>query len=62
MSFRPLLTLALVALLAVGLIHFEGPGLMRDFQLRNTALMPAYDLKIEEARCRSHWWVISNCT
>ena len=35
---------------------------MRDFALRNAKLVPAPDLKVEEARCTSHWWILSNCS
>jgi hypothetical protein len=35
---------------------------MRDFALRNARLVPAPDLKVEEARCTSHWWIVSNCS
>jgi hypothetical protein len=59
---RPLLALMLMCLFAIVTLHVEGPGLMRDFELRNASLVPAYDLKIEEARCRSHWWIVSNCS
>ena len=38
------------------------PGLMRDFALRNARLVPASDLKVEEASCTSHWWIVSNCS
>jgi hypothetical protein len=60
--FRALVTLVLVVLFVVAMVHVEGPGLMRDVQLRNAALVPAQDMKIEEARCRSHWWIVSSCT
>jgi hypothetical protein len=60
--FRPLLMLMLACLFAIVTLHVEGPGLMRDFELRNASLVPAYDLKIEEARCTSHWWIVSNCS
>lgn len=60
--FRPLLTLMLVSLFALVTLYVEGPGLMRDFQLRNEKLVPARDLKVEEAKCRSHWWIVSNCS
>jgi hypothetical protein len=43
-------------------LYIEGPGLMRDFALRNARLVPAPDLKVEEARCTSHWWILSNCS
>jgi hypothetical protein len=60
--FRALVILVLVVLFVVAMVHVEGPGLMRDVQLRNAALVPAQDMKIEEARCRSHWWIVSSCT
>ena len=60
--FRALVTLVLVVVFAFAMAKVEGPGLLRDFQLRNTALAPAHDLKVEEARCRSHWWIVSSCT
>ena len=60
--FRPLITLILVSLFAIATLYVEGPGLMRDFALRNASLAPAYDLKVEEARCTSHWWIVSNCS
>jgi hypothetical protein len=60
--FRPLLTLVLACLFAIVTLHVEGPGLMRDFELRNASLVPARDLKVEEAKCRSHWWIVSNCS
>ncbi len=59
---RPLLTCVVAALVGVAMIYLEGPGLMRDVQLRNAALVPARDLKVDEAQCRSHWWVVSNCS
>jgi hypothetical protein len=60
--FRALVTLALLVLFGVAMVVVEGPGLMRDVQLRNAALVPAHDLKLEEARCRAHWWIVSSCT
>jgi hypothetical protein len=60
--FRPLVTLILMCLFAIATFRVEGPGLVRDFELRNANLVPAYDLKIEEAKCRSHWWIVSNCS
>ena len=59
---RPLVTLVLACLFAIATLHFEGPGLMRDLELRNARLVPARDLKVEEAKCRSHWWIVSNCS
>jgi hypothetical protein len=60
--FRPLVTLLLACVFAIATLNVEGPGLMRDFELRNARLVPARDLKIEEARCTSHWWIVSNCS
>src|SRR4051794_21800635 len=60
--FRPLLTLIAAIGFAVVTLHVEGPDLMRDFELRNARLVPASDLMVEEARCRSHWWIVSNCS
>ncbi len=60
--FRPLVTLMLVLLFAIVTLYVEGPGLMRDFALRNASLVPARDLRVEEARCTSHWWIVSNCS
>jgi hypothetical protein len=60
--FRPLLTLIAAFVFAIVTLNVEGPGLMRDFELRNARLVPARDLKIEEARCTSHWWILSNCS
>ena len=59
---RALLTFLGAALVGCAMVYIEGPGLLRDVQLRNAALVPALDLKVEEARCRSHWWVVSNCS
>jgi hypothetical protein len=60
--FRPLLTLMAAFFFALGTLYVEGPGLMRDFELRNARLVPARDLKVEEAECTSHWWIVSNCS
>ena len=60
--FRPLITLILVSVFGISTLYIEGPGLMRDFALRNARLVPAPDLKVEEARCTSHWWILSNCS
>ena len=60
--FRPLVTLIFVSVFAISTLYIEGPGLMRDFALRNARLVPAPDLKVEEARCTSHWWILSNCS
>ena len=60
--FRPLMMLMAACLFGLATLYVEGPGLMRDFQLRNEKLVPARDLKVEEARCRSHWWIVSNCS
>ncbi|MGZ3621394.1 MAG: hypothetical protein ACXVAA_12920 [Candidatus Binataceae bacterium] len=51
-----------MSVFAVATVYVEGPGLMRDFELRNASLAPARDLKIEEARCSVHWWIMSNCS
>ena len=60
--FRPLVMLIFVSVFAISTLYIEGPGLMRDFALRNAKLVPAPDLKVEEARCTSHWWIMSNCS
>lgn len=60
--FRPLIALILMAVFAISTLYIEGPGLRRDFELRNAKLVPAHDLKVEEARCTSHWWILSNCS
>ena len=60
--FGPLVRLILVSLFAIATLYVEGPGLMRDFELRNANLVPAHDLKVEEAKCTSHWWIVSNCS
>ena len=39
--FRSLITLMLACLFAFVMIYVEGPGLMRDFELRNARLVPA---------------------
>ena len=60
--FRPLMMLMAACLFGFVTLYIEGPGLMRDFALRNARLVPAPDLKVEEARCTSHWWILSNCS
>jgi len=62
MSVRAFLACIAAFFFAAVTVYLEGPGLMRDVQLRNATLVPAYDLKVEEARCTSHWWILSNCT
>ncbi len=62
MSVRALLVCIAALFFAAVTVYVEGPGLMRDVQLRNVALVPARDLKVEEAKCTSHWWILSNCT
>ena len=62
MSVRALLVCIAALFFAAVTVYVEGPGLMRDVQLRNAALVPAHDLNVEEARCTSHWWILSNCT
>ena len=62
MSIRALLVCIAALFFAAVTVYVEGPGLMRDFGLRNAALVPAPDLRVEEARCTSHWWILSNCT
>ena len=47
-----LATLVLACLFAIATLHFEGPGLMRDLELRNARLVPARDLKVEEGEWR----------
>jgi len=59
---RPLVTLILVSVFAMAILYVDGPGLMRDFAQRNARLVPASDLKVEEASCTSHWWIVSNCS
>jgi hypothetical protein len=60
--FRSLITLVLACLFALVMIYVEGPGLMRDFELRNARLVPARDLKVEEAQCEVHGWILSHCS
>jgi hypothetical protein len=62
MSIRPLLVCLGVMLFAAAMLYLEAPGLMRDVQLRNATLVPARDLKVEEAKCTTHWWLVSNCS
>jgi hypothetical protein len=61
MSFRAVLVCIAAVFFAGFTVYYEGPGLMRDVQLRNATLVPARDLKVEEAKCTSHWWILSNC-
>ena len=46
------MTLVLACLFAIATLHFEGPGLMRDLELRNARLVPARDLKVENTSRR----------
>ena len=62
MPVRAVLVCIAALFFAAFTVYMEGPGLMRDMQLRNAALVPAHDLKVEEASCTSHWWILSNCT
>jgi hypothetical protein len=59
---RSLFALILMSVFAISTVYIEGPGLKRDFELRNAQLVPAHDLKVEEARCTAHWWILSNCS
>ena len=61
MSFRSFVGLVLGAVFILVMAFAEGPGLVRDVRLRNAALVPAHDRKIEEARCVSFWLIVSNC-
>ena len=60
--FRPLVTLVFLVVVGLATMFVEGPGLMRDVQLRNAALVPAPGLRVEEATCRVHWWIVSSCS
>ena len=60
--FRPLMMLLAACAFGFVTLYIEGPGLVRDLALRNAKLVPAPDLKVEEARCTSHWWILSNCS
>jgi hypothetical protein len=59
---RSLVMLILMCVFAIATLYVEGPGLRRDFELRNASLVPAPDLKVEQARCTLHWWIMSNCS
>jgi hypothetical protein len=62
MSFRPLVAFALLVVFVLVMVFAEGPGLVRDVLLRNAALVPARDYKIEQAQCVSVWLIVSNCS
>jgi hypothetical protein len=58
---RPLIVGAVAAVIGLGTLYIEGPGLMRDVKLRNAALVPASDLRVEQAKCTSYYHLLSNC-
>jgi hypothetical protein len=61
MSLPPSVLLAIAILVGAGGVYFNGPGLLRDYQLRNAALEPATEMKVLKAECRTYYWVYTSC-
>jgi hypothetical protein len=61
MSLPPSVVLA-IAVVTGGLgVYFNGPGLVQDFQLRNAPLVPAVEMKVLKAECKTYYWLYTSC-
>lgn len=61
MAFSPSVLLALAVAVGVGGVCLNGPSLLRDYQMRNTPLIPALELRVQKAECATHWSVYTQC-
>jgi hypothetical protein len=43
------------------LCYSMGPDIVRDMRLRHADFVPATDLRISHAECRTHWFLVSFC-
>jgi len=59
---RPLLAFLFFGAIGIAMAVMEGPGLWRDMQVSKASFAPARDLKVEEAKCTAHWWIVSSCS
>jgi len=59
---RPILAFLLFAAIGVSILYIEGPAIWHDMRVSKAALVPARDLKVEEAKCTAHWWIVSSCS
>ena len=51
---------AIVGILGFVIAHFA-PGVLQDYRIRHS-VVPALDLKIEKAKCTTHWFVATTCS
>lgn len=58
---RPVMAFLTFATAGVLVASSAGPGLWRDLRLNRATLQVARDLKVEEASCTAHWWLLSHC-
>lgn len=61
MSIPAPLFLVVAAAVGIGNIWTNGPGLWRDYQIRNMTFVPAPDLIVQKAKCTTIWFVHTSC-
>ena len=57
---RPAFAFLVSVVAAIGLIYFEGAGIVRDIPLRNETFVPA-QASISAAKCTTHWFIYTRC-
>jgi len=61
-AFRPALMFLIAAIGFIAGWSYYGADLLRDFDRRNHAFVPAIDLTINSAKCTNYWFVITGCS
>ncbi|MCO5131818.1 MAG: hypothetical protein M9932_14850 [Xanthobacteraceae bacterium] len=56
---KKILAICLMTLGAVWMVYNHLPGLVAD--MRTNDWVPAFDLKVEKAKCTVHWYILSTC-
>src|SRR5262245_2355622 len=62
MALRPIFALIVAVLASLGMVFVQGPDLVRDVHLRNSAFTPAFNARIDKAKCETTWYIASWCT
>lgn len=61
--FKPIIAMLCAGAGLLGIFYFTGPELWRDYKLRGQPMLPAAHLRVKEAKCTNHWFVVyADCT
>jgi hypothetical protein len=61
-AIRPVMMFLIAGVGIIAGWSFYGADLLRDFDRRNHAFVPAIDLTIRSAECTNYWFLITGCS